>query len=462
MSENINKQPNTKTTSTATNTNPNSSNKNTATNSAINTAAAVTGASAMGWVSTGLKDFANKIKQEFIGANLYLIGFLIVVFLGIAFYVYNYYISPLFSKGYVANKEISKNGIDGVGRDDDDPWNLEEDDGAAFDFSLLDKGINFKNMHLGNIKNGLLLVNRDDPISEPKYKKLHVAVNNNDKESVIKILETLPKKEINDEINGWTALDLALTLKQQREIDKKPMTTKESKTNREIIQILVDNGGEPNIALHSMAKGGDVNYLKESISFLKNNNVEVDINSELPNGWTPLDVALEVEVRSEGFTNMREGMANSNPVIQLLKSLNGKNNATHEKNAINGSGGSLNVHFFYTSWCPYSQKAEPHFDKLINKYNGTGVLVNNYEVNCIKINGESEATKQKHFEEIYLKNSKGKTEIDGYPTIYLVKNDKDSSIGEVYEFEAQPRFNVFEDFIRQVAYGYEEKIEKAN
>ena len=48
----------------------------------------------------------------------------------IAFYVYNYYISPLFSKGYVANKEISKNGIDGVGRDDDDP-NLEEDDGAA-------------------------------------------------------------------------------------------------------------------------------------------------------------------------------------------------------------------------------------------------------------------------------------------------------------------------------------------
>ena len=97
---------------------------------ATTAAAAVTGATATGgWITVGLKDFANRIRQEFIGANLYLIGFLIVLFLGIAFYVYNYYIAPLFSSGYVANKEISKNGIDGVGKDDDDPWNLDDDDG---------------------------------------------------------------------------------------------------------------------------------------------------------------------------------------------------------------------------------------------------------------------------------------------------------------------------------------------
>ena len=60
----------------------------------------------------------------------------------------------------------------------------------------------------------------------------------------------------------------------------------------------------------------------------------------------------------------------------------------------------------------------------MKKYNGTGELVNGYEINCVKINGESEATLQKQFEETYLKNSKGKQEIDGYPTIYLVKNDK--------------------------------------
>ena len=136
-----NKQPNTK--PTVTNTTNNTKNNNpsqqasTTNKQTLNVAAAVTGATATGgWVTTGLKDFANRIKQEFIGANLYLIGFLIVLFLGIAFYVYNYYIAPLFSKGYVANKEITKNGVDGTGKDEDDPWNLDNDDGAAFDFAM--------------------------------------------------------------------------------------------------------------------------------------------------------------------------------------------------------------------------------------------------------------------------------------------------------------------------------------
>ena len=56
----------------------------------------------------------------------------------------------------------------------------------------------------------------------------------------------------------------------------------------------------------------------------------------------------------------------------------------------------------------------------MKKYNGTGELVNGYEINCVKINGNL-TTLQKQFEETYLKNSKGKQEIDGYPTIYLVK-----------------------------------------
>ena len=111
----------------------------------------------------------------------------------------------------------------------------------------------------------------------------------------------------------------------------------------------------------------------------------------------------------------------TNSLTEYLKTLNGTNNANHEKDILKGS---LVVNFFYTVWCPYSKKAEPHFDKLMKKYNGTGELVNGYEIKCVKINGESEATLQKQFEETYLKNSKGKQEIDGYPTIYLVKNDK--------------------------------------
>ena len=59
---------------------------------------------------------------------------------------------------------------------------------------------------------------------------------------------------------------------------------------------------------------------------------------------------------------------------------------------------------------------------------------------------------KKNSKKTYLSNSDHKKEIDAYPTIYLVKKDEGTS--EVYEFEAQPRFDVFEDFIRQVAFGY--------
>ena len=46
-------------------------------------------------------------------------------------------------------------------------------------------------------------------------------------------LTGIQKKKINEEINGWTALDLALTLKQQREIDKSPMSNAEITTNND-------------------------------------------------------------------------------------------------------------------------------------------------------------------------------------------------------------------------------------
>ena len=99
------------TTSTATSPTPTPNNNQSGKNVTAQVgkvAAAATGAAATGWVTTGLKDFASRIRQEFIGANLYLIGFLIVLFLGIAFYVYNYYISPLFSKVMLQIKKYLK------------------------------------------------------------------------------------------------------------------------------------------------------------------------------------------------------------------------------------------------------------------------------------------------------------------------------------------------------------------
>ena len=69
----------------------------------------------------------------------------------------------------------------------------------------------------------------------------------------------------------------------------------------------------------------------------------------MPNGWTPLDVAMEVEVQSgsENFANMREGMA-TNSLTEYLKTLNGTNNANYEKTKTS-SKGSLVVNFFLYS-----------------------------------------------------------------------------------------------------------------
>ena len=50
------------------------------------------------------------------------------------------------------------------------------------------------------------------------------------KKIALNIVKEREKKEINTEVNGWTALDLALTLKKQREIDRTPMSTKEIQT----------------------------------------------------------------------------------------------------------------------------------------------------------------------------------------------------------------------------------------
>ena len=79
MSETKNKN----TTSTATSPVPPTTNNNNQSGKNVTAqvgkvAAAATGVAATGWV-TGLK-LASRIRQEFIGANLYLIGFLIVLF----------------------------------------------------------------------------------------------------------------------------------------------------------------------------------------------------------------------------------------------------------------------------------------------------------------------------------------------------------------------------------------------
>ena len=71
------------------------------------------------FVSTGLITPKDTLLEIFQGSNIYLIIFLILLFLGIAFYVYTNYISPIIQPGYVGNNELNEN--DDENKDD---WSM--------------------------------------------------------------------------------------------------------------------------------------------------------------------------------------------------------------------------------------------------------------------------------------------------------------------------------------------------
>jgi thiol-disulfide isomerase/thioredoxin len=75
------------------------------------------------------------------------------------------------------------------------------------------------------------------------------------------------------------------------------------------------------------------------------------------------------------------------------------------------------LYFFYTDWCPLSKKAEPEWKAFKEDTGGSydGVTLTFIEVDCDK-NPEMA----------------DKFNINGYPTIKLVYNDK------IYEYDAKP------------------------
>ena len=99
-------------------------------------------------------------------------------------------------------------------------------------------------------------------------------------------------------------------------------------------------------------------------------------------------------------------------------------------------------YLFYTDWCPYSKKVLPIWDSIQARFNGE-VNDSGYVIDYIKINGESQARELEKFQENYLKDA-AKDKIDGYPSIYMVKDE------QVVEFEAQPTEDNLKEFVKSV------------
>jgi thiol-disulfide isomerase/thioredoxin len=100
-----------------------------------------------------------------------------------------------------------------------------------------------------------------------------------------------------------------------------------------------------------------------------------------------------------------------------------------------------NVYLFHADWCPYSKKVLPTWNQV--KDDMDNKIYNNHRVNFIEIDGDKQPQDLNFFEVEYLKNAE-KKKIDGYPSIYLVKD------GSVTEFDAEPTVDTLTEFIKSV------------
>ena len=103
-----------------------------------------------------------------------------------------------------------------------------------------------------------------------------------------------------------------------------------------------------------------------------------------------------------------------------------------------GEDSQSDLYFFSAGWCPYSKKAKPIWDKLKKQYDGQSI--NSTHLRFIEMDGEKNEKEMENFENKFLNGKK----IEGFPSIYMVKND------QVIEYEAKPNYEILKQFIESV------------
>ena len=92
------------------------------------------------------------------------------------------------------------------------------------------------------------------------------------------------------------------------------------------------------------------------------------------------------------------------------------------------------VLFFYANWCPHCKAAKPHWNEVKNEYDGK--TINGYTLNFTDIDCTEETPD--------VKNATDEYDIEGYPTIKLIKD------GQVIDYDAKPTKDTLEKFITTV------------
>lgn len=102
------------------------------------------------------------------------------------------------------------------------------------------------------------------------------------------------------------------------------------------------------------------------------------------------------------------------------------------------SESAADLYFFSAKWCPYSKKAKPIWANLKKQFDNKSI--NNTKLRFIDIDEEKDEKEMENFETKFLNGKK----IDGFPSIYMIKND------QVIEYEAKPNLEILKNFIESV------------
>lgn len=99
-----------------------------------------------------------------------------------------------------------------------------------------------------------------------------------------------------------------------------------------------------------------------------------------------------------------------------------------------GEGQSTELIFFYANWCPHCKAAKPHWNEIKEKY--ADKSINGYEIIFTEVDCSEETEDVKDKVEQY--------NVEGYPTIKLIKGD------QIIDFDAKPTKNTLEKFLETV------------
>jgi len=91
------------------------------------------------------------------------------------------------------------------------------------------------------------------------------------------------------------------------------------------------------------------------------------------------------------------------------------------------------MYFFYADWCPHSKKSKPIFEEVKKQYDGKPI--NGVVINFKLINGEKAEKQVNSFEKQHS------IQVDGYPSIYLVKGT------QIIEYDANPTAPSLTEFL---------------